>query len=69
VSEAVKDDPNRRVTVCAECLRASCWHGEFMCDRAEMADVTERTVAELDALGLEHPERYSAEKVREVCGE
>jgi hypothetical protein len=61
-------DADRRVTVCAECLRASCWHGEFMCDKSRGADVTTRTVRELDALGYEHAEHYSSARVREVEG-
>jgi hypothetical protein len=40
----------------------------FMCQHARNAGVVERTVAELDALGYEHPDHYSAEQVREVCG-
>ena len=61
-------DAARVVTVCAECLKASCWHGVHMCDKAQHADTTTRTVRELDALGYEHPEYYSAERVREVEG-
>ena len=65
----VQPDPNtRNVTVCSECLQASCWHGEFMCERARGAGVTTRTVAVLRALGREHPQRYSVRHVREVCG-
>lgn len=63
-----KKDEDRVVTVCAECLRASCWHGEFMCDDAQSANVTKRTVRQLNALNREHPSCYSKEKVRKVCG-
>lgn len=38
------------ITVCTECKRACCWQGEFMCDAARTADITELTVAELKAL-------------------
>jgi len=62
-------NPDRKVTVCAACLTASCWHGEFMCEASRTADVTTRTVRELRALGREHPSNYSVAKVREVCGE
>lgn len=58
----------RAVTVCAACLRASCWHGTFLCDASDTADVTTRTVAELDALDREHPDYFSAARVREVEG-
>lgn len=61
-------EQDRRVTVCDACLTASCWHGVFMCDRAQSAGTTERTVAELEALGREHPSHYSREVVLEVCG-
>jgi hypothetical protein len=27
------------VTVCAECERACCWYGEFMCDNARDANI------------------------------
>jgi len=37
-----------------------------MCDKAYGAGTTERTVDELDGLRLEHPDRYSAEKIKEV---
>lgn len=58
----------RKVTVCEACLTASCWHGEFMCQRSGSAGTTTRTVAELDALDREHPSNYSVETVRNVCG-
>lgn len=58
----------RKVTVCASCLQASCWHGEFYCDKYRTADITEKTVDELDALGLEHPSNYSIEKINKVYG-
>lgn len=58
----------RVVVVCAECLTASCWHGEFMCNGSASAGITTRTAAQLDALNREHPDHYSAEKVRRVCG-
>lgn len=42
------------VTVCAECHRACCWQGYFMCDDAKRANVVQLTVGELRALNLEH---------------
>jgi hypothetical protein len=59
---------SRKVNVCSACLTASCWHGTFPCDSHKQAGLVERTVAELDAMGREHPSHYSVEKVREVCG-
>jgi hypothetical protein len=58
----------RMVTVCAECLCASCWHGIFMCDRAVNADVVEKPVSELRRLGREHPDYFSVQAVRRICG-
>ena len=45
------------VTVCAACLTASCWLGLSPC-ADEIGEGVTRTVAELDALGLEHPSNY-----------
>jgi len=41
------------ITVCAECLRACCWQGIFMCDAAQTADITKKTRRELIPLHLE----------------
>lgn len=51
-------EEERKVTVCAECLQASCWQGIFMCDRAQTASTVEKTVRELRALGREHPDYW-----------
>ena len=56
------------VTVCAECKKASCWHGEDMCDNARDADIVEMRASQLDRLGIEHPDRYSRKKLMRVCG-
>lgn len=56
------------VTVCACCLRACCWHGEFMCDEARNAGITERSVDELDRLNLEHRDNYSQETIERIIG-
>lgn len=62
------NDRERKVLVCASCLRASCWHGEFFCEEYQSADVIEKSVAELDALRREHADHYSIKKIREVYG-
>lgn len=46
------------VTVCDECLRACCWQGVFYCERYKTAGTTQKTVAELRALALEHPDYW-----------
>jgi hypothetical protein len=48
----------RRVTVCAACLRASCWWWDFPCDATVGAGTTTRTIAELRALDREHPSYF-----------
>jgi hypothetical protein len=63
-----QDGKSRSIRVCAECLRASCWHGTFLCDKARGADTTTRTERELDELALEHPSHYAAARVRLVEG-
>ncbi len=50
-----------KITVCAECLQASCWQGEFMCDEARYADITEKTVGELREISMEHPDYWKAD--------
>jgi hypothetical protein len=45
-----------KVTVCSECLQASCWAGEFYCEQHREASTVTKTVRELHALGpLENP--------------
>ena len=57
------EDMNERrtVTVCAECLCASCWQAVFFCDDYMHADVVEKTVFELEELGLESPHYWEPE--------
>lgn len=52
------------VLVCEACLRASCFHGHAECARVFASGVVTRTVAELDALRLEHPSHYAAQLSR-----
>ena len=56
---------NEPVTVCSECLKASCWQGIFMCDEAHGADTTTRTRRQLVELGYENTDymRTDAELV------
>lgn len=48
-----------KVVVCSECLRASCWQGVFMCEKSRHADVVEKSVSELEELGLEHSDWWN----------
>lgn len=49
------------IIVCDNCLTASCWHGDFMCDDARISGTIEKTVGELKKLKLEHPSRWEAQ--------
>lgn len=51
------------VTVCDLCFRASCWKGKLMCEYSKQAGTVEKTVVELDELGLEHRDCYASEEV------
>jgi hypothetical protein len=48
-----KDD--KWITVCSECLRASCWQGEFYCDDYMDAGIVEKRRSELALLKRESP--------------
>lgn len=52
------DPLDRKVTVCAECLQASCWREAFMCDDAQWAATVNKTVRELTELGYENPQYW-----------
>jgi len=52
-------DDTAIVTVCDNCLQASCWQGEFCCDDYKLAGTTEKTVKELRDLGLENPSYWT----------
>ena len=49
------------ITVCAECLQASCWQGAFMCDDFMEAGTTEKSVKELKELNFEHSDYWKEE--------
>lgn len=59
---------DKLVEVCDKCHRACCWYGEFICDEARTAGTALATVAELKALGLEHPENWTNEKFAKIYG-
>jgi len=50
------------VTVCSECLQASCWQGVFMCDKAKSSGTVQKTRRELRKLGLEHESYWKPDK-------
>lgn len=48
-------DESRLVTVCSECLRASCWQGMSFCDVAQWSSTVDKPISELRRLGYESP--------------
>ena len=61
---------DRLIQVCTECGRASCWHGEFMCDNSKGAGLELKTAKELDAKQFgEDKHHYSVEMIEKVFGE
>ena len=59
-AETQRDD--QLITVCAECLCASCWQGMFLCQRSQNADITHKTVRELRQLNLEPPSYWRTDE-------
>jgi hypothetical protein len=47
---------SRYVTVCSECLCASCWQGVFLCHKSGAAGTMDLDVRYLAARALESPE-------------
>jgi len=62
MSEDPRDPRDRYVTVCAACLRASCWQGRFYCDTARDAGTRELSVSHLKRLDLENPEYWEEDR-------
>ena len=50
------------IAVCSACLQASCWNGVFYCDEYKSAAYVEKTVDELRALNLEHPDHWMPQR-------
>lgn len=55
-----EEQVSQTVTVCAACLRASCWHGDFMCEQSKRAGTVDKTVGDLTHLNREHPDYWRA---------
>ena len=60
---------DEKVLVCASCLRAACWYGEFMCDDAVGANLKILQVRDLRKLGREHEDFWTDEKMIEQYGD
>jgi hypothetical protein len=46
---------NLLITVCDNCLQATCWQGKFYCDKYQTAGTIDLPVRRLRELRLEHP--------------
>lgn len=53
------DPATRLVTVCARCLRASCWQGKYYCDGYMTAKTKRLPLRDLHRLALEHPSYWT----------
>lgn len=47
--------PHWTITVCDACMRATCWQGEFYCDRYKSAGTVDITVKRARELNIENP--------------
>ena len=56
------------VTVCDVCMRASCWHGLFICDGGQDAGTRDIASSELRKLKAEHPSYFTKAELMRVCG-
>lgn len=49
------------ITVCSECLQASCWQGIFYCDDYKTAGTVTKTRKELAKLGRENSDYWKSD--------
>jgi len=50
-----------QITVCGNCLRASCWQGIFYCDQYKNAGTIGMPISKLKEMALEDPSYWSEE--------
>jgi hypothetical protein len=50
------------ITVCDNCLTASCWQGEFYCENYKSAGTTQKTRAELRERKMEHESYWKTDE-------
>ncbi len=65
----MSEKKDKLIEVCSECLKASCWHGEFMCDESRDAGTILKPISELANLKLEHPDNWSDKNLLAICGD
>jgi len=49
---------DRKITVCDNCLMASCWQYIFICEKFRTAGTVDKTVQELHDLNTQHPREH-----------
>jgi len=59
VALAVKNNDEKLVTVCANCLKASCVSGWFQCEENFESGTKEMKIKDLKKLNLEHSRYWS----------
>lgn len=64
----MKKNLERLITVCSECFRASCWHGDFFCEGYRNAGTVKKSESALRALAVEHPSYYAKARIEKICG-
>ena len=47
-----------KIEVCSECLRASCWQGDYLCMDAITSGTVKKKISDLIKLNLEHPAHW-----------
>lgn len=57
------------VTVCGQCLYASCWHRTIMCEGSRSAGTKHFRADALDLLTDEHPSNYSVRRLTMITGQ
>ena len=55
-------DDKTFITVCASCLRASCWQYIFLCDNWKFANIKQVTIKKLKELNLEHSSYWKTDE-------
>jgi hypothetical protein len=58
----------RLIAVCDKCLKASCWHGIFLCDDSRGAGLLWKTSAQLRQINAEHSDYFSRAHVEKHTG-
>jgi hypothetical protein len=62
MSNTEDTNENDLITVCGNCLEASCWQGEFYCQEYKTAGTIQMTRAALREMGLESPDYWKTDK-------